>query len=235
MLRLSLPALAGKAQIEYLVNGDVAVVFGLVRDYTDAFAPAMMARVAKAVQKRRNEFSTGRFFALAAQRQLGQEPVHIESSQRRRPLWPDGLVGSISHTDRLGLVVLTSSQRYAGLGVDMELRERVTDSIAETVLTTAELQALSQLSDLPSPAAVIFSGKEAIYKAVNPLVGRMIGFEEVELDFDRNRPGRFTARYIGPHRDNRLMEIGEGCFEYFEDHVVTSFVLPGRQGMISES
>ena len=88
-------------------------------------------------------------------------------------------------------------------------------------------RALPALERFRSPAAVIFSGKEAVFKAVNPLAGLMIGFEEVELDFDAGRPGRFTAHYIGENQVNRLMDIGDGWFEYYEDHVVTTFVIPG--------
>ena len=51
-------------------------------------------------------------------------------------------------------------------------------------------------------------------------------FDEVELDFDETQPGRFTARYIGPNDENRLIHQGRGSFEYIENHVVTTFAIP---------
>jgi len=226
VLRLAIPPLGANAKVEYLADDDVAVVFGRVRDYTGEFSAQQMEPVSRAVPKRRSEFSTGRFFAMSAQQLLGRAPVYVEPSASRRPVWPDGMVGSICHTDKFAMVVLLSSGRLKGLGVDMELEDRVTESITKMVLTPAEIRMLPELRHVRSPAAVIFSGKEAVYKAVNPLVGLMIGFEEVELDFDIEQPGRFTARYIGPNDKNRLMHSGRGSFEYYESHVVTTFVVP---------
>jgi len=226
VLRLSLPALGANARVEYLVDDDVAVVFGRVSDYTGEFPARQMEHVSRAVAKRRSEFSTGRFFARSAQRLLGRAPVYIEPSSSRRPVWPIGMVGSICHTESFAMVVLSTNGQFAGLGVDMELADRVTESTMKMVLTPAEIRALPDLRHVRSPAAVIFSGKEAVYKAVNPLVGLMIEFEEVELDFNVHQPGGFTARYIGPNNENRLIDRGRGSFEYYEGHVVTTFVIP---------
>lgn len=226
MLRLDIPPLGQRASIDYLLDDQVAVVFGRVRDYTQSFTGRQMAPLAKAVAKRRNEFSTGRLFAMKAQHSLGLSPQFVERAENRSPRWPSGLVGSISHTDSLALVVLMSGSEYLGLGVDLEQASKVTHSISRMVLTAEERGALSDLSWIRSPEAVIFSGKEAVYKAVNPLIGQMIGVDELELEFDGHRAGHFQARYIGPNKENRLMESGQGWFGYYEDHVVTSFVIP---------
>lgn len=226
MLQLNLPRLGECASTDYLNTQGVAVVFGRVQDYTQAFTESQLKPVARAVDKRRKEFSTGRQFAMQAQRTLGVPPAFVEHAEDRSPRWPADLMGSISHTDTLALVVLMRKAQYAGMGVDMEEANKVTEPIAQMVLTAREQEALRELQHVRNPEAIIFSGKEAIYKAVNPLVGLMIDFTEVELDFDLQQPGSFRARYVGPNQENRLLESGQGWFEYYEDHVVTSFVIP---------
>lgn len=226
MLRLDIPPLGQRSSVDYLLDDQVAVVCGRVLNYTQSFTGSQMEPVARAVAKRRNEFSTGRWLAMMAQRSLGLSPQFVKRGEDRSPRWPDGLIGSISHTDNLALVVLMRSAEYLGLGVDLEQASKVTDSIVHMVLTAGERRALADTSRIRSAEAVIFSGKEAVFKAVHPLVGLMIGFDELELEFVARRPGCFRARYIGPNRENRLMESGHGWFGYYEDHVVSSFVIP---------
>ena len=109
MLQLDLPALGEQSFRHYIHSEGVAVVFGQVQDYTQLFTQSQLAPVAKAVEKRRKEFSTGRQFSMLAQRVLGLPPAFVEHAEDRSPRWPDGVLGSISHTDTLALVVLMRS------------------------------------------------------------------------------------------------------------------------------
>ena len=64
-------------------------------------APALPAEeaafVAQAVEKRRAEFARGRSCARAACATLGVSGQIIPVGQRRAPIWPASLVGSITH------------------------------------------------------------------------------------------------------------------------------------------
>src|SRR5215469_16812348 len=59
--------------------------------------PAEAAIVARAVEKRRAEFATGRACAHAALDAWGAPDAPLLPGPDRAPLWPDGFVGSISH------------------------------------------------------------------------------------------------------------------------------------------
>nr|WP_269084989.1 hypothetical protein [Mycolicibacterium peregrinum] len=50
--------------------------------------------VARAVAKRRNEFTTVRYCARQALGELGVGPVPILKGDKGEPCWPDGIVGS---------------------------------------------------------------------------------------------------------------------------------------------
>jgi len=123
------------------------------------------------------------------------------------------------------MVILSRSEKYSGIGIDMELEGRVTASLLPLVLTEREIDLLPSLSDFPSPDTLIFSAKESVYKAVNPIVGLMIDFKEVEIQFDDRSFSSFNARYIGPNSDNLILNHGRGSFESYEDHLVTTFVM----------
>jgi 4'-phosphopantetheinyl transferase EntD len=91
------------------------------------------------------------------------------------------------------------------------------------LFTPREIEQLQQAD--PRLPGLMFSAKEAGYKAVHPLVGRFIGFQEAEVEV--SWPDRtLQLRYVGDHEPNRIMERGIGHFCFFEGYVLTVFVIP---------
>ncbi len=143
-----------------------------------------------AVIKRRLEFAAGRHAARVALRSLGQPKVALGKSDNGQPLWPNGTVGSITHTEDLAIAVATVATDQTGIGVDLELIQRFRPDLAEAVLTANELSCVQEQSDL----AAIFSAKEATYKAIFTTLGKVIGFQDVELSVgDQGRCFSATA------------------------------------------
>lgn len=59
--------------------------------------PGEEAVVARAVEKRRLEYTTTRHLARTALGRLGLSPIAIGTGGNREPLWPAGIVGSMTH------------------------------------------------------------------------------------------------------------------------------------------
>lgn len=196
------------------------VAVGSVQDHADALSTEERERVKGAVASRRAEYSTGRFLAKRALRELGAEGVSI-ASDGRRPMWPEGIVGSITHSRTCGVVVVAERSRFAGVGVDLERTSRVSDKVAPRTMTERE-RADAGAAWPPFPLTANFSAKEAVFKAVNPIVGLMIGFKEVEIIW-RQEEGGFRASYIGPTPKNAIMESGEGAIFSLPDHIGALF------------
>jgi 4'-phosphopantetheinyl transferase EntD len=114
------------------------------------------------------------------------------------PILPTGIVGSISHKDNLVVVIARSlsqlpschikSTVLENIGIDMESKNyRHALKIQNHVLTENELKSLHNRRPLENLLTVEeeimlrFSIKESIYKALNPLLRRFIGFHEVEV------------------------------------------------------
>lgn len=145
--------------------------------------PDEATRISHASGKRRREFAAGRMCARAALVELGMASDRpLGSAPDRAPLWPEGVIGSISHTDDYCIAVLARADRSDdGIGIDVERFGRVGDNLHRTIFTTAER---SWLGRLPGPeraetATTLFSGKEAFYKAQHPLTGSWVGFKDV--------------------------------------------------------
>ena len=180
-----------------------------------------------AVEKRRREFVTGRACAREALTALGLPPSPIGSGERGEPLWPPRLVGSITHCEGYRACAVARSSSALALGIDAErnapLREGVWEEVARG--PERELRDPGGASG-PNLDAVLFSAKEAIFKATYPLTKRWLEFEDAELSIERS--GSFTARLLGPAAAVFQAPIGQlaGRWAWDEGVVVTSVLLP---------
>jgi len=221
-LRALLPA---SPQIEFVV--------ARIADHRAALLPEELPAIGRAIDKRVHEFSTGRVAARRAMGGLGLPAAPIPRDGSRAPVWPHTCAGSITHGGDLAMAAVARRDALRGLGIDLEEADRVTEELFDKLLTVAERQRLqastASVGGARRRAGLVFSAKEAVYKAVNPIVGVFIGFKEVEVDFEPHahaETGRFTLRYIGEHAPNRVMEAGEGYYCFFEQYVFTAFVIP---------
>jgi len=148
--------------------------------------PAELEYIARAVPKRVQEFAAGRACARLAMASLGVADFALRVAADRQPVWPTGIVGSISHTSGLCLAVVAEQTRVAALGIDCEVVGHVNADIWETICTAAEL---AWLASLPAPlqaaaVALLFSAKEAVYKCQYPLTGEWLDFHDLEAQPD---------------------------------------------------
>ena len=122
---------------------------------------------------RRRELVAGR----AAMRMLLGEPLPILADDRGAPILPAGWVGSISHkAERAAALLAAAGDGFVGLDIEQAAPSRL--PIERRILTAAEQQRVRDGRDV----TLHFAIKEAIYKAIDPIVRRYVGFTEVELD-----------------------------------------------------
>jgi 4'-phosphopantetheinyl transferase EntD len=201
----------------------VTLMAGEVADHVDQLADEERPAIAKAIGKRQWEFATGRFLAKQAMRDMGITPVGIRRDAERRPVWPKGCIGSITHAGGLAVAAVGRQELLGGVGIDLEEADRVTPQLYGKIFTDHERTVYEQ-ADSRWPG-LLFSAKEAGYKAVNPLVGKFIGFHEAEIDVDWQRR-QFAIRYVGDHEPNSILDVGQGHFGFFERYVFSLFIIP---------
>lgn len=136
----------------------------------------------RASDRRRLDFLIGRGAARRAMGAAGHPVGEVLVGDSGAPLWPEGLVGSISHSDGQAIAVVAESATLLGVGVDLEHRRPV-DEIESLVAFGSELKWLSS-QEGPAKAdrlLELFAAKESLFKAVFPTFGRYFGFEAVRL------------------------------------------------------
>ena len=192
--------------------------------------PGEEALVAKAVETRRREFITARHCAREALAKLGYAPVPIQAGPKREPLWPAGVVGSITHTTGFRAAAVASRSVLASIGIDTEKNDRLPDGVEESITVAGEPEMLASLSRT-FPALhwdrVLFSAKESVYKAWYPLTGRWLGFEDARLAI--NPIGTFSAKLLvdGTRTDGgpTLVEL-RGRFMVAHGLIATAVTVP---------
>lgn len=153
-------------------------------DSEEAFLfPEEEAIVARAVESRRRAFATARACARRALGALGLAPVAIPRSEGRAPLWPDGVVGSITHCDGYRASAVASVEHVLSIGIDAEPHAPLPDDVVEQVAFGPELAMVASGGDLHLDR-VLFCVKEAVYKAWFPLARTWLGFEDATVSIE---------------------------------------------------
>lgn len=194
------------------------------------------ALIASSVGKRRREFISARHCARRAMAQLDQPEVAILRGERGSPIWPDGLVGSMTHCDGYRAAALGRAAAFRSIGIDAEPDRPLPNGVLKTISSEAERSALAAAS---SPGlhldTVLFSAKETVYKTWFPLTGRWLGFDDAELVLksDPTIPtqGTFHARLLVPgqaHDGGSNLTAFAGHWVVVGSRIATAVALPWR-------
>jgi 4'-phosphopantetheinyl transferase EntD len=146
--------------------------------------PAEAVHVGRAVRKRVQEFTAGRLCARRALAEFGIVDFPIKAADDRQPIWPDGFVGSITHTSGFAAAVVAERQNIVALGLDSERVGDVDAEVWPSICVPLESAWLESLSASPRAAAVtlIFSAKEAFYKCQYKLTREFLNFDDVRVE-----------------------------------------------------
>ncbi|MFD9430177.1 4'-phosphopantetheinyl transferase [Streptomyces sp. NPDC060002] len=179
-----------------------------VREFGNApLYPQEEALVARAVAKRRREFTVVRACARRAMEKLGVPAQAVLPGERGAPQWPDGLTGSMTHCEGYCAAALVRAADLASLGIDAEPHEPLPDGVLSAVALPAEVERLGALA-AGRPEVhwdrLLFSAKESVYKAWFPLTRKWLDFSEADIDLTHatgpagDAHGVFRARLLVP-------------------------------------
>jgi enterobactin synthetase component D len=138
---------------------------------------------ARAVRSRQLAHLAGRLCAEVALQQLTGGFHAVGRQGDGAPIWPSGVLGSITHDAYGAQAVVAYRHDCRWLGIDIEplLGAAGYLSVREFCLTAQEGRQLDR-ADRPNEEATLrFSAKEAYYKAVHPVLGGEMSFLDVEL------------------------------------------------------
>ncbi len=192
--------------------------------------PEELAALGRAVEKRRREFTAARACARRALERLGVAPCAIANGERGQPLWPRGVVGSITHCAGYRACAVAREAQVVGVGIDAEPHAPLPEGVLGEIARAEERPRLARLAGA-EPAVhwdrLLFCAKEAVYKVWFPLAACWLGFEDATLTLDPVG-GAFQARLLKPWPNTAaaLPEILEGRWPVREGLVLTAIALP---------
>ena len=146
--------------------------------------PEEAVHLAQAVPKRVREFAAGRLCARRALAEFGIVDCPIRVAGDRQPIWPEAMVGSITHTAGFCAAVAAERQYTHALGLDSEVAGDVIVELWPRICAPIEIEWVESLPAPQRPAAVtlIFSAKEAFYKCQYSVVGERLNFHDVSVE-----------------------------------------------------
>ena len=137
------------------------------------------------VDKRRAEFQAGRACARRVLAELDVVYFPLLRNEDRAPIWPTGVVGSISHCDDVCWAVAAKTNEVQGLGADVEAVRSDINLPVELICSDGEaLVALAAQFDCSVSLKLVFSAKESVMKAYYSATGALLEFLDICLHFD---------------------------------------------------
>lgn len=171
------------AAMERIAPPGIRVGCRLIREGDEALllpeeAAALTARQPVA----RRASGTARALARHLLVQEGFASAAIGRSAAGAPLWPTGIVGSLAHDDEIAVAAIARKSDLLSVGIDVEPSEPLPEDIAAIVALPGDLCG-SVKAHLAG--RVLFSAKEAVYKAAHPMDGNVLGYEHIRIDLAR--------------------------------------------------
>jgi 4'-phosphopantetheinyl transferase EntD len=217
-----------------LLPATVSVAEAFGDETPSPLLPGEEAAVRSAVARRRLEFATGRRCAREALAKLGVPGAAIPSGRDREPLWPPGIVGSLTHCEGYRAAAVARERDLVSLGIDAEPHAPLPPGVLGMVALPQEAARLAGLTTA-DPAAcwdrLLFCAKESVYKAWFPLAHRWLGFTEADITLDPDN-GTFTAALLvpGPPYGGGTLDRFSGRFALRGGLLLTAVAVqpPGR-------
>ena len=143
-----------------------------------ALLPDEMPAFAGSVVKVQRASGAARIVGRHLLSRFGQRQCAIPKSTAGMPVWPHGIVGSLAHDAQIAIAAVARKQEFLSIGIDIEPAEPLAPDLLDIVATAKERD---RIQDDPRQGRLLFSVKEAIYKAVYPLDGTFLDHHDVEV------------------------------------------------------
>jgi len=169
---------------------------------------------------RRNEFISGRRCARMALAHIGQASCALPADPDGLPVWPSATMGSITHSRGLCCAVAASADKMLYLGIDLEKTTRLSARAMERVVHPLEVRGVGD--DL-ALASLLFSAKEAYFKAQFPVWRAQPKFKDIALQIEADTQ-QLSVLEISTNLPAQLRDVTlrlKFRYKFVRDYVVT--------------
>jgi 4'-phosphopantetheinyl transferase EntD len=145
-----------------------------------ALLPEEAPAFASSVVKVRRASGAARIVARQLLARLGYRQCALPKAPSGAPIWPTGVVGSLTHDSRVAVAAVGTSRDVGALGIDVEPAEILPSELLDMVATPHERL---KIDDDPYGGRLLFVAKEAVFKAVYPVDQTFLDHHDVQVDF----------------------------------------------------
>jgi len=181
---------------------------------------------------RQSIFDMGRACAAELLADLGSRETSVGMAADRSPVWPQGYVGSITHTDDLLGVAVARGKDFRSIGIDAEaiIEPQTTVEIDELCMNERERSLRGSVEiDHQMFSSLCFSAKESFFKCLYPLSGVWFDFQDAEIAFFDPDLQILQMRLLRDLDSGfRQGQLFGGAFRYTDRRVYTAFALPSQ-------
>ena len=196
--------------------------------------PEEESAVVHAVATRRREYAAVRGLARACLEHLGLPPTPILPGPGGAPVWPAGVRGSMTHCRGYAGTALGPAERLLAIGIDAEPDEPLPSGVLDVIALPAEQDDLARCPagvGAPCWDRLLFSAKEAVFKALFPLTGEWLEPTETVVRVD---PASATFTVEPPPERllvaGRPVPLGPGRWTRDRGILQTAVVVPALPG-----
>lgn len=173
----------------------------------------------KTAKKRKAEYLAGRLVAQQTLNLLGINNFNLTSANTGNPIWPSGIVGSISHSDSYAICVAGfKAHNFKNIGVDIEriIPQNDAEIIFDTIISNNEYSIITKTNmDFPTAITLCFSIKESVYKSINCLHPQINDFLDIQIFSISDKNIEVSVNKI---EENIKLEC---AYEIYKNHVIT--------------
>ena len=194
--------------------------------------PEEQVVVLYAVPKRRNEFNTVRSCAHRAINEIRVDVISILKGLNGEPCWPKEVTGSITHCYGFRGAVVCKSEAIQSIGIDAEPYTFLPEGVMDSISLPAERFIISSMhnSHLLFWDKILFSAKEATYKAWYLIMKQCLEFKDIYIKFFVDNSitnGTFKSQITTNSnlKTNLYMLTLNGCWSVLNSTIITVVIL----------
>ena len=154
------------------------------------------ASMSARVLERQRASGTARIVARKLLERLGCAPCPLPIGPSGAPVWPEGISGSLAHDDRVAIAVAGKRSEVGSLGIDIEPAVMLVPDVLDLIATPRERQ---MIAHDPYGGGLLFTAKEAVYKAVHPLDQTFLDYHDIDVDLTGHTARVLNGRVVELH------------------------------------
>ncbi len=166
------------------IPDSIALAWGTLDQLQSPLYPAEEKSIASAVEKRRREYIAGRTAARKVCADCSASNAELVAADDGTVLWPNGVIGSLSHSDRFCMACAGRLTQWSSLGIDVEALGRLSPDLWPLVFSEKETEFFHTRSGAAQDqiATIFFCLKEAFFKLQYMITKTVVDYRKISVE-----------------------------------------------------